>query len=538
MIPDSLIKDDKVGIPLIQMKGITKKFGEFVANDNIDFNVRKREIHSLLGENGAGKTTLMKSLYGLLRPDSGDIYVEGKKVQLNSSRDAIKAGIGMVHQHFMLISQLTVLENIILGMHNPSMPYSKDEVKEKRKWRNPFQVIEQLNLHKREHTKKIEKVANSYNLQINLNAKIWQLSVGERQRVEIIKAVYREARLLILDEPSSNLTPNEYQKLFLVLQTMVKDGISIVLITHNLQEAMSISDRITVLRSGRLIGTLTREEYSQQKLTHMVVGKEVSYARITATTTLNDNDKTLLILDKIHAENDSGLAAVRDISLSVSAGEILGIAGIEGNGQRELVEVIMGLRNAKGGHISINDVDTTKLNTGEIIKKGVAYIPQDRNLEGLVGEFSIWENLILDRYNESFFSGKLLIRVKECLQNASFLINEYNIKCQGPYSKAQTLSGGNAQRVVIARELSKNPILIVANQPTRGLDIASTEFVLNKLAEYRNRGCAVLFLSTELDQLLRISDRIAVIYEGQIQGIVLPAETDLQRIGSLMLGVS
>lgn len=524
--------EEKV-IHLVEMKGITKSFDGFRANDSIDFEVRQGDIHSLLGENGAGKTTLMKILYGLLRPDSGEIFIKGEKTNIASPRDAISLGIGMVHQHFMLIQQHTVLENIILGISAFSQPTN-----EKARERDiGFQIIPRLkgilDLHRKEHVEKITEIANKYGLQINLQAKIWQLSVGERQRVEIIKALYRGARLLILDEPSSNLTPKENENLFLILRSMAASGISVVLITHNLHESIMISNRITVLRGGKKIGTLTKEQFNDNVLAKMVVGREISYARVEP---LSHSGKGILRLENIFAKNDLGAVAVKGISLTATAGEILGIAGVEGNGQRELIEVIMGLRNADQGSIWINGKDATRLSTREILSSGLAYIPQDRIGEGLVADFNIWENILLDRYSEPRFSDKFLIREREAVENTESLINEYDIRCPGPKSKARTLSGGNAQRVIIARELSKNPAVIIANQPTRGLDIASTEFVLNRLLDHRKRGCAILFSSTELDQLLRVSDRIAVIYGGRIQGVVRPKEADLQKIGLLMLG--
>ena len=523
----------EVGAPLVEMKGITKSFDSFRANDTVDLEVRCGEIHSLLGENGAGKTTLMKILYGLLKPDSGDIFVEGKKAKITSPRTAISLGIGMVHQHFMLIQQHTVLENIMLGISESS----PGKIRGTAQGNNGSQIFSKLknmlDLHAREHAEKIKEIANKYGLQINLEAKIWQLSVGERQRVEITKALYRGAKLLILDEPGSNLTPKENENLFMILGSMVKSRIAVVLITHNLHESMMISNRITVLRGGRKIGTLTREQFNDNVLAKMVVGREISYAQLEP---LIQTGNEVLRLENTSAKNDLGILAVKDVSLTVHSGEILGIAGVEGNGQRELIEVIMGLRKAEQGSKWISGKDITRLPTKEILASGVAYIPQDRNAEGLVADFNIWENILLDRYSEANFSDKFLIRKRAVVENTESLINEYDIRCRGSESKARTLSGGNAQRVIIARELSKNPSVIIANQPTRGLDIASTEFVLNRLTDHRKRACAIIVSSTELDQLLRISDRIAVMYGGQIQGIVHPKETDIQTIGLLMLG--
>jgi simple sugar transport system ATP-binding protein len=519
---------------LVEMKGITKKFDELVANDNINFNVRFGEIHTLLGENGAGKTTLMKILYGLLRPDSGEIFVEGKKVHIKSPRDAIELGIGMVHQHFMLISQHTVLENIILGMSTLPQASSKKISSDG----NPVfgivqKFIEKVSLHKAEHSEQIMDIVNRYNLRINLSSKIWQLSVGERQRVEIVKALYRGARLLILDEPTSNLTPQENENLFQALRVMVKDGLSVILITHRLHETMSISDRVTALRNGKLVGTIDRSQLSRNQLSQMIIGKEVKYADAAH---MPPGKEAILRIEEVSAKNDLDIDVLNGITLSVHESEILGIAGVEGNGQRELIEVIMGLRKVEKGRIFIGGQDVTSKNTGDILRMRVAYIPQDRNTEGLIGDFTISENLILDRYDEDIFSDRFFIRGGDVQKNSLSLISKFDIRSRGPKTKAHTLSGGNAQRVIVARELSRNPVLIVANQPTRGLDIASTEFVLNALVEYRKKGCGVLLVLTELDELLRISDRVAILFQGRVQGVVNPPKTTKEEIGMLMLG--
>jgi simple sugar transport system ATP-binding protein len=516
---------------IVEMREITKSFDGFLANSAIDFDIRYGEIHSLLGENGAGKTTLMKVLYGLLRPNSGEIYIDGKMVKLKTPRDAIACGIGMVHQHFMLISQHTVLENIILGIN-----IIDDKVETHGSSENIItRFKKRLFTFSEEHKMKIQRIASEYDLKVNLDAKIWQLSVGERQRVEILKTIYRGAKLLILDEPGSNLTPRESEGLSYILKSMAKQGISIVLITHNLREAMSISDRITVLRAGRKMGTLQKGQYSQESLTRMVIGHEVSFAKL-ARDGDNRGQKGVLKLENVSAKNDVGVTALKEISLDLKGSEILGLAGVEGNGQRELLEVIMGLRKATKGRVSLNNQEITGKPTSEILGQGVAYIPQDRNTEGLVGDFNIIDNLILDRYREEEFSNHLLIHRKNAERHALSMIKEYDIKCRDPETPASTLSGGNTQRVIIARELSRWPSLLVANQPTRGLDVASSEFVLAKLIQHAKRGCAVIFSSTELDQLLRASDKIAVMYEGRIQGIVKPSETNLQEIGLLMLG--
>ena len=338
---------------------------------------------------------------------------------------------------------------------------------------------------------------------------------------------------MILDEPTANLTPQENEHLYSALQTLVKNGVSVVLITHRLHEAITMSDRITVLRSGKHVATLDKSQLSEAKLAQMIVGREMVYAKVAHQPT---STKPLCRVENIWAKNDLGIDAVKGVSLAVNEAEIVGIAGVAGNGQRELAEVILGLRKAERGHVFIKGDEITRKSTSEILGKGVAYIPQDRYAEGLVGVFDIWENLILDQYNEPSFSDRFFIDSKKVKEHARSLINEYDIKCRGPDTKAQTLSGGNAQRVIVARELSKSPIVIVANQPTRGLDIASTEFVLNKLTDHRKRGCAVLVILTELDELLRVSDRIVVMYQGMVQGIVRPTETDKEQIGLLMLG--
>lgn len=516
------------------MIGITKRFDGFAANENISFDIKNKEIHSLLGENGAGKTTLMKILYGLIKQDLGDIIIAGKKVEMKSPRDAIQIGIGMVHQHFMLISQHTVLENIILGMSCPPFePREAPKNLEKKIENFPFKLIDRVKMYSNEHADKILEISNKYGLNVNLSAKIWQLSVGERQRVEIIKALYRGAKILILDEPSSNLTPIENENFLLVLRTMVERGITVVLITHHMSEAISVSDRVTVLRDGKRIATLNKDELSEESLARMVVGRDIAYSKAAR---LSVGAEKVLRVENIWAKNDLGVISLMEVFLDVYKGEILGLAGVEGNGQRELVEVIMGLRKAEQGRVIINGSDITGNSTREILDKAVSYIPQDRNTEGLIADFDISENLIVNQYDRPIFSNWLFTNAKKIRENAVSLIKGYDIRCRGPRTKVRTLSGGNAQRVIIARELSRDPILIVASQPTRGLDIASTEFVLNKLAEHRERGCAILLFSTELDQLLRVSDRIAVIYDGRIQGIIDPKKTEIQQIGLLMLG--
>ena len=505
--------------PVVEMKGITKRFPGVVANDHIDFEVRAGEVHALLGENGAGKTTLMNVLYGLYQPDEGEIYIRGRKVTLRSPRDAIALGIGMVHQHFMLVPPLTVVENVILGLRSSRGPFLDTDRAEKR----------------------IADLSKRYGLKVDPRAQIWQLSVGEQQRVEIIKALYRGADILILDEPTSVLTPPEVKELFSVLRRMAEEGKAVIFITHKLHEVMAVSDRVTVLRDGRVVSTLDTEDTDERKLAKMMVGREVLFR--VAREEVERGEIALEVRD-LWVMGDKGLPALKGISLSLRQGEILGIAGVAGNGQGELAEAITGLRRATRGKVLIAGKDMTNRPSGEIIEAGVGYIPEERIRRGLIMDFSVAENAILETHHRPpFADGWFLPFAKGWFLNnqeidryVERLISDYEVKTPSKDVPVKHLSGGNLQRLILARELSREPKLLVAAQPTRGLDVGATEYIRRKLMEQRARGTAILLISEDLDEILSLSDRIAVMYEGEIVGIVPAEEAEVEEIGLMMAG--
>lgn len=506
----SPIKKVKMGYPVIKMEQITKRFPGVLANDHIDFEVRKGEIHALLGENGAGKTTLMNILCGLYQPDEGNIFIGDERVELRSPLDAIKMGIGMVHQHFMLIPVFTVAENVALGLKFSGIFLNVDQIKE---------VINELSLR--------------YGLKADPRAKIWQLSVGEQQRVEIIKALSQRADLLILDEPTSVLTPQEVKELFTTLRSMADQGLSIIFITHKLDEALSISDRITVLRDGKVVSTVETSGTNKKELARMMVGRTVLFEL--SKPPLKKGDVILKVED-LWALSDKGLDALRGVSFDVREGEILGIAGVAGNGQRELVEVIMGLRKATRGKVFINGRDMTNHSPKEIIEQKVTYIPEDRVTEGLILDFTVADNLILKNFSSHPFSNRGLLNDKEIKRYADELISEFDVRTPSGYTPAKNLSGGNLQKLVLARELSQAPHLLIAAQPTKGLDVGASEYIRKKLIEQRGKGTAILLVSEDLDELLALSDRIAVMYEGEVTGLIERKKVSIEDIGLMMTG--
>jgi len=501
----------KAGALVVEMRGITKRFPGVVANDHIDFEVRAGEVHALLGENGAGKTTLMNVLYGLYQPDEGEIFIRGRKVTLRSPRDAIALGIGMVHQHFMLIPPLTVTENVVLGLRSS---------------REPF-------LDTRRAGQRIAELSKRYGLQVDPQAQIWQLSVGEQQRVEIIKALYRGAEILILDEPTSVLTPPEVRELFAVLQRMAERGHAIIFITHKLHEVMSVSHRVTVLRDGRVVSTVETGQTDEKELARMMVGREVLF-RLTKKP-VQKGDVVLQVED-LEALSDRGLPALKGLSFSVRQGEVLGIAGVAGNGQRELAEVITGLRRATRGRVIIGGKEMTNRSPGEIIAQGVSYIPEERMEVGLIMDFSVAENTILETRRRPPFSDGWFLNPQAIERHAEELISDYDVRTPSKDVPVKQLSGGNLQKLILARELSRQPRLLIAAQPTRGLDVGATEYIRRRLMEQRERGTAILLISEELDEVLSLSDRIAVMYEGEIVGIVDAAEAEVEEIGLMMAG--
>ena len=518
----ALAPAQETALPLaVEMRNITKTWPGVIANDHVNLEVRKGEIHALVGENGAGKSTLMNILYGLIHPDSGEIFINGQLVHITGPRDAIRLGIGMVHQHFMLIPPLTVAENIVLG-HEPGGVGSFYEVKKAR------QLILEL--------------SKQYGLPIDPDARIEDLAVGLQQRVEILKVLYRAADILIMDEPTGVLTPQETFELFRVLRGLVDKGKTIIFITHKLREVLELSDRITVLRRGKNAGELITKETNQAEIARLMVGREV-LLRVNKTPA--HPGPIALHVEDVHAKSDIGLEVLHGVSFDVCAGEILGIAGVEGNGQTELVEVLTGLRKITSGKITITRIkagqlaetyDLTKMNAREERRAGLSHIPEDRRGSGLVLTDSIEDNMILGRQHWPRFSWRgFVLLLRNIAVWAKRLVAEFDIRTSSPKALARSLSGGNQQKIIIAREFSADPEVLIASQPTRGVDIGAIEFIHRRIIEQRDAGKAVLVISAELDEIRSLSDRIAVMYEGKIVDIVSPEATE-EQLGILMTG--
>jgi general nucleoside transport system ATP-binding protein len=505
----------------VEMVDISKAWPGVIANDHVNLKVRKGEIHALVGENGAGKTTLMNILYGLIHPDSGEIFINGKLAHITGPRDAIRLGIGMVHQHFMLIPPLTVAENIVLGRE----PGGLGSAYETKKARADVLALSQ-----------------QYGLPIDPDVRVEKLSVGLQQRVEILKVLYRGADILIMDEPTGVLTPQETFELFGVLRGLVAQGKTIIFITHKLREVLELSDSITVLRRGKNAGELVTSQTNQAEIARMMVGREV-LLRVNKTPA--HPGPTVLQVENIHAESDRGLEILHGVSLEVHAGEILGIAGVEGNGQSELIEVVTGMRKVTAGRITLTPVvkgqartpvNITDMNASEVRKAGVAHIPEDRRGSGLVLTDSIEDNMILGRQDwPQFARGGFVLQLHRIAAWAKRLIAEFDVRTPSETVPARSLSGGNQQKVIVAREFSSDPAVLVAAQPTRGVDIGAIEFIHRRLIEQRDAGKAVLLVSAELDEIRSLSDRIAVMYEGRIVDIVSPEATE-EQLGILMTG--
>ncbi len=493
---------------IVSMRHIVKRFPGVLANDGVDFDARQGEIHALLGENGAGKTTLMNILYGIYQPDEGEIWVRGKPVAIRSPREAIRLGIGMIHQQFRLVHNHTVAENIVLGLRG--------------RFFNPAQDAQQ----------RIVEFAERYRLSVDPQARIWQLSAGEQQRVEIVKALYRGADILIMDEPTSMLTPGEVDDLFAVLRRMAAEGKTIILITHKLDEVMRISERVTVLRRGRVEATLETAGTDKRELARLMVGHEVLFRTEKAQV---QTGREVLRVEALHALNDKGLPALKGVSLSVAAGEIVAIAGVAGNGQRELVETLVGLRQATGGRVLVNGEEVTRQSPRAIAEQGVCYIPAER-LRALIPEMSVAENLILREYRAPQFGKGLLLDRRAIARFSDSLIAQYSVTAPGRDTPLKLLSGGNIQRVMLARETCGSPRLLIAAHPTSGLDVAATEYIWQRLLQERERGAAVLLVSEDLDEIFALSDRIAVMFGGEMMGIVPTAEADLEEVGLMMAG--
>lgn len=514
-------------LPVLSMNGITCRFNEVIANSDVHLDLFKGEIHGLLGENGAGKTTLMSVLYGLYKPEAGEIFVKGKRVDIKSPLDAIGLGIAMVHQHFLLTPSHTVTENIIVGLKSPG--------------RSIF-------LRTAEAEKRILELSKRYGLKIDPKAIVGDLSVGEQQRVEIIKALYRDIDILILDEPTSMLTPVEEKALFSTLSAMVKAGLSIIFITHKLKEVIEASTRVTVLRGGKVIGTVMTAQTTETELAKLMIGRSLTHSvghrqeEIHVGIEKSPNAKasaglaTVLELKNVFALNNSGVQALKDLSLTVSKGEILGIAGVDGNGQSEMAEIVSGLRKIQSGQVLIDGRGITGMSPKQIREWGLAYIPEDRLNTGLILEYTIAENLILDRWYSSPYSGKIFLDKHEMRRFAEEIVTNFDVRTPSLDVQVRYLSGGNLQKIVLGRELSKEHKLLIAHNPTRGLDVGAAEYVHKQLFKQKGSGVGVLLLSLDLDEILLVSDRIAVIYAGRIMGVFDRATADVDKIGPLMGG--
>lgn len=497
---------------VIEMLGIRKEFGGFVANNNITLQVKKGEIHALLGENGAGKSTLMNVLFGLYQPEGGEIRVKGKTVKITDPNVANDLGIGMVHQHFMLVDKFSVTENIILGAEPTKLGV--------------------VNIKKA--AKEIQALSEKYSLDVDPYAKIEDISVGMQQRVEILKTLYRGADIIIFDEPTASLTPQEISELMQIMKRLVEEGKSIILITHKLKEIMEVSNRVTIIRKGEGIGTVVTADTNPDQLAEMMVGRQVTFK--TEKGPANPTEEALHIEDLVVLDY-RGIEKIKHLNLSVRKGEIVGIAGIDGNGQSELIEAITGLRKVKSGKVIMNGQDVTNKKPRKITETGLGHIPSDRHKHGLVLDFTIGHNMVLQTYYREPFSKFGIMNYKEISKKANEIISQYDVRTgHGEISPARSLSGGNQQKAIIGREVDRNPELLIAALPTRGLDVGAIEFIHQKLIEQRDKGKAVLLISFELDEVMNVSDRIAVIHDGEIVDIVLPNETDEQELGLLMAG--
>jgi simple sugar transport system ATP-binding protein len=495
----------------VEMIGIVKRFPGVLANDRVDLEVRSGEILALLGENGAGKSTLMKILYGMQPADAGEIRLNGQPLHLHSPSDAIRHGIGMIHQHFMLVPSLTVAENVALGL--------------------PSGRGGRLNL--APIMRGIQALSERYNLKVDPRAYVWQLSVGEQQRVEIIKALYRNAGVLIMDEPTAVLTPQEVDDLFKILRQMTADGHAIIFISHKLHEVLAISDRIMVLRDGRAVGSLPTAQATREILARLMVGREVS---LRVAHEAIEAGKVRLRVEKLNALNARRLPALRDVSLAVRGGEILGIAGVSGNGQRELAEVIAGLRPLTSGKVYLDEVELTQASVAERIAAGFSYIPEERMRDGAIKTFSVAENAILQMHTRPPIARRGMINFRAVRHMTGDLITRFNVKTPSQNTPLRNLSGGNIQKLILARELSRNPHVLLAAQPTRGVDIGATLYIHRVLLDQRAHGTAILLISEDLEEILALSDRIAVMYEGQIMGVLPRAEATAEKLGLLMAG--
>lgn len=497
--------------PILEMKGITKRFPGVIANEMVNFDVLAGEVHTLLGENGAGKSTLMKILYGLYQPDEGEIFINGEKVVITSPANAISHGIGMIHQHFMLVPTLTVAENVALGL------------------KSARGVLTDL----KTVSGRINELSETFGLHVNPKEYIWQLSVGERQRVEIIKALYRDASILILDEPTAVLTPNEVEDIFATFRRLANDGRGLVFISHKLQEVLDLSDRITVMRHGKVTGETPPDQTDRVALAQMMVGRQVNLAPEKQNV---EPGHSLLEIKDLFIVGDRGKDAVQGVNLEVKKGEVLGLAGISGNGQRELAEAIAGLRQTKSGTIKIDNKDTTRCNPSQVRAAGLSYVPEERMRDGAIADFKIKENLVLLNHADECFCAKGFLKFNQINCHCEELVKEYAVKTPDIETPTRSLSGGNIQKLILARELSSQPKVLIASQPTRGVDIGAAEYIHERIIKQRHSGTATLVISEDLDEVMALSDRIAVMFEGKIMGIVPRDSATRESIGLMMTG--
>lgn len=502
------------GLPRIEqleMRNITKRFPGVLANDRVTFDVKAGEIHALLGENGAGKSTLMKILYGLYQPNEGEILLDGEPIQINTPTDSLKYGIGMIHQHFMLVDNMTVAENVALGL-----PSSRGV-------RLDLDVV----------SERIRELSKKYGLQVNPDATISKLAVGERQRVEIIKALYRGAALLVLDEPTAVLTPQEVDDIFVILKQMAKDGHALIFISHKLHEILALTDRVSVLRDGRIVGTVQTAAVDKAQLASMMVGRDVLLERHRPPRELGE---VRLKFDNVNAFNDDDVQTLKNISFEVRSGEIVGVAGVSGNGQRPLARTIAGLQDVANGTISLEGKDVTHLPPADMYDIGLSYIPEERMHDGIVKDFSVEDNFILQDHIREPFSKNRFLAFKEIAAHAKKQIKAFTVKTPTKETAVKNLSGGNIQKVILARELARNPRFLIAAQPTRGVDIGAIEYIHNQLLLERSKGLATLLISEDLDEVKALSDRIVVLFHGEIMGIVDNDDVTVEELGLMMAG--
>jgi len=497
---------------ILELKNITKRFPGVVANDDISLDIRSGEIHALVGENGSGKSTLMNILYGLYQADEGEIHLRGEKASINYPRQAIDLGIGMVFQHFMLVEPLTVFENVILGeeLHkNGFIDFKRAE-------------------------KEVSRLSREYGLRVEPGSRVEDISVGQQQRLEILKALYRKADILILDEPTAVLTPQETEELFQVMRNLKKQGTTIIFITHKIKEVLAVSDRVSVLRRGKLVGTRDTEKTDRPELAEMMVGREV-LLRVEKEKA-QPGEKIFSVSD-LQVRDQRGTPRVKGVSLEIHSGEILGVAGVEGNGQQEMVEAITGLLRTDKGKVVLEDKELQNLSAMQVKKKRMGYIPEDRHKRGLILDFDVADNMILGLHTEPPFVGRFFLRDEKAIKdNARELVEEFDVRPPNIQQQVSTFSGGNQQKIVAAREISRRPRFLICSQPTRGLDIGAIEFIHSQIIEQRDKGAAILLVSAELDEILSLSDRIVVMYEGRIVGSMPAEEANEKKLGSLMLG--